>query len=184
MVGSMKNILFAIVMLFTGVKAEIPKAAYDEMRWRLVGPYRAGWATVAEGIPESPNTFYFGAAGGGVWKTVNAGLTWQPLLQHESASSVGALAVAPSNPDVVYAGTGQVTMRYDVMAGDGMFRSSDAGKTWAAIGLKETRHIGRILVDPEDPNRVLVAAMGSAFVTNPERGVYLTEDGGKKLAPV
>ncbi len=156
----------------------VPPSSYQDLHWRFVGPFRAGWATVASGVPGRPNTFYFGAAGGGVWKTTDAGRTWQGLMQHETASAVGALAVAPSNPDILYVGTGQVAARYDAAAGDGVYRSSDAGKTWTNVGLGATHHIGRILVDPHDPDRVLVAALGHMFGPNPERGVYLTNDGG------
>jgi photosystem II stability/assembly factor-like uncharacterized protein len=157
----------------------VPGKAYQGMRWRFVGPYRAGWATVAVGVPGKPNTFYFGAAGGGVWKTNNAGRTWEGLMQHKTASAIGALDVALSNPDIIYAGTGQVTTRYDNMAGNGVYRSADGGKTWTNVGLKDTRHIGRILIDPKDPNRVLVAALGHVYDTNKQRGVFLTTDGGK-----
>ncbi len=156
----------------------IPASAYQELHWRFVGPFRAGWATVAEGVPGEPTTFYFGAAGGGVWKTTDAGRTWQGLFQHEASSAIGALAIAPSNPDVIYVGTGQVAARYDIADGDGVYRSDDGGATWKNVGLAATTHIGRILVDPHDPYRVLVAAMGHVFGPNPERGVYLTTDGG------
>ncbi|MDN5863916.1 MAG: hypothetical protein L0I62_01675, partial [Gammaproteobacteria bacterium] len=130
-------------------------------------------------MPSQPNVYYFGAADGGVWKTTDAGRTWQPLMQHEGSASVGAIAVAPSNPDILYVGTGQVAARYDIAGGDGMYKSSDGGKSWTHIGLADTRHIGRILIDPEDPGRVLVAALGHIFDANPERGVYLTTDGGE-----
>ncbi|MEJ2186609.1 MAG: hypothetical protein P8Z36_11800 [Gemmatimonadota bacterium] len=146
--------------------------------WRFVGPYRAGWATVAAGIPDQPNTYYFGGAGGGVWKTTDAGRTWQGLMQHQASSAIGALAIAPSNPKILYVGTGQVAARYDIMAGDGVYRSDDGGETWKNVGLNATRHIGAILIDPKDPQKVLVAALGHVFGPNPERGVYLTTDGG------
>ncbi|PYO62216.1 MAG: hypothetical protein DMD28_06835 [Gemmatimonadetes bacterium] len=149
------------------------------LRWRFVGPYRAGWATVALGVPNAPNTFYFGGAGGGVWKTTDAGRTWHAQMQHETAAAVGALALAPSNPAILYAGTGQVDARYDIMAGEGVYRSADGGETWTQVGLAETRHIGAILIDPADANRVLVAALGHVFGPNPERGVFLTSDGGQ-----
>ncbi len=157
----------------------LPRALYQTLHWRLIGPFRGGWATMAVGVPNAPNTFYFGAADGGVWKTTDAGRTWRPLMQHQEAASVGALAVAPSNPAVIYVGTGQVAARYDIAAGDGVYRSDDGGKTWRNVGLRKTRHIGRILIDPKDPNRVLVAALGHIFGSNRQRGVFLTTDGGK-----
>ncbi len=158
--------------------------AYAGMRWRFVGPDRAGWATMGEGIPGQPNTYYFGAAGGGVWKTVDAGRTWQPMMQHQSASTVGAIDISLSNPKIIYVGTGQVAFRYDMLAGDGAYRTSDGGKTWKNVGLKKTEHIGRILVDPTDPNRVLVAALGNVFAPTSERGVFLTTNGGQSWKKV
>jgi len=159
--------------------APVPASLYQGMQWRLVGPFRGGWATMATGVPGSPDTYYFGAADGGVWKTDNAGRTWHPLMQHQRSATVGALAVAPSNPKILYVGTGQVAARYDIPAGDGVYRSADGGKTWTNVGLRGTRHIGRILVDPKNPNRVLVAALGHVFGPNAQRGVYLSTDGGQ-----
>ncbi|MFL6591847.1 MAG: WD40/YVTN/BNR-like repeat-containing protein [Luteimonas sp.] len=161
-----------------GARAEtLPANALDALSWRLVGPHRAGWGTAVAGIAGQPDTFYFGAAGGGVWKTVDAGRTWQPIFD-EGPASIGALAVAPSDPKVLYVGTGQVTTRYDVAAGEGMFKSSDGGATWSAIGLDKTRHIGSIWVDPNDARHVLVAALGHVFGANEDRGVYRSNDGG------
>ncbi|HET7600750.1 MAG TPA: hypothetical protein VFK09_10680, partial [Gemmatimonadales bacterium] len=157
----------------------VPPSALEGLRWRFVGPYRAGWATVTAGIPGQPSTYYFGSAGGGVWKTTDAGRTWRGLMQHETSAAIGALAIAPSDPKVIYAGTGQVDARWDIMPGDGVYRSADGGETWRHVGLDATRHIGAILVDPRDPDRVLVAALGHVFAPNPERGVYLTTDGGR-----
>ncbi len=157
----------------------IPVNTYSGMQWRLVGPYRAGWATMAEGIPDKPNTFYFGGAGGGIWKSDDAGRTWQPLMQHQQSSSIGALALAPSDSRIIYAGTGQVAVRYDILAGDGVYKSVDGGKTWTNIGLKDSRHIGRILIDPTNPDHVLVAALGNVFAPNSERGIFLSNNGGK-----
>ena len=164
--------------------SRIPPAMIQGLRWRLVGPFRAGWATSVTGVPDDPLTWYFGAAGGGVWRTRNAGQTWQPLMQHERASAIGALAVAPSNPKILYAGTGQEGSRYDLAPGEGVYRSADGGDSWSPVGLEATRQIGAILVDPHDPDRVLVAAIGHAFGPNPERGVYLTTDGGRRWQPV
>lgn len=165
--------------LFAVRPPTLPPSALQGLRWRFVGPYRAGWATVGTGVPGQPNTYYFGSAGGGVWKTTDAGRTWRGLMQHETSAAIGALAIAPSDPKVIYAGTGQVDARWDIMAGDGLYRSGDAGETWTHVGLEATRHIGAILVDPQDPNRVLVAALGHPFAPNPERGVFLSTDGGK-----
>jgi photosystem II stability/assembly factor-like uncharacterized protein len=152
-------------------------AALGGLEWRLVGPHRAGWGTAVTGISTEPDTYYFGAAGGGIWKSRDAGRTWTPIFD-QGPASIGAIAVAPSDPRVVYAGTGQVSSRYDVAAGEGMFKSSDAGATWTPIGLENSRHIGAIWVDPRDPKRVLVAALGHVFGPNPERGVFLSNDGG------
>ncbi len=173
------TLLFLLLPLNKLFPQPIPQQSYAGMKWRLVGPYRAGWATMAEGIPDKPNTFYFGAAGGGVWKSNDAGRTWHALMQHEGAASVGALDIAPSNSKIIYVGTGQVALRYDIIAGDGVYKTEDDGKTWKNVGLKDTRHIGRILVDSKDPQKVLVAAMGHTFNANKERGVFLTNDGGK-----
>lgn len=157
----------------------ISERAYSNLKWRLVGPYRAGWATMAVGVPNEPEVFYFGAAGGGVWKTTDAGRTWQGLMQHEASSSIGAIDLSSSNPNIIYAGTGQVDFRYDILSGDGVYRSDDGGKSWTNVGLEETKHIGRILIDPNDPQRVVVAALGNVFAPNSDRGVYLTTDGGR-----
>lgn len=150
-----------------------------DVNWRLVGPFRAGWATAVAGVPGDPSGFYFGGAGGGVWKTTDAGRTWRGLMQSERASSIGALAVAGSDPRVVYAATGQATTRYDIMSGEGVFRSADGGESWTAAGLANSAHIGALLVHPRDPNRVLAAVLGHVFGPGPVRGVYLTLDGGR-----
>src|SRR5262245_44234569 len=157
---------------------------YSDLRWRLVGPFRGGWATCAEGVADDPTTYYFGAAAGGVWKTEDAGRTWNPIFDRAGSASVGAIAIAPSNPRIIYVGTGQIQARYDIASGDGVYRSDDAGKTWRRVGLESTRAIGRIVVDPRNPDIVLVAALGHIFGPNPERGIFRTEDGGKTWSPV
>ena len=157
---------------------KISEKTYSAMNWRLVGPYRAGWATMGVGIPDSPDVFYFGGAGGGVWKSSDAGETWQGLMQHKGASAVGAIAVSLSNPNVIYVGTGQVALRYDMLSGDGVYKSVDGGGSWKNVGLMDSHHIGQILIDPNNHQRVLVAALGHVFADNHERGIFLTTDGG------
>ncbi|HEX4494197.1 MAG TPA: hypothetical protein VIE43_00890, partial [Thermoanaerobaculia bacterium] len=177
------------LVLFLGLAslataAPVPSEDFSGLRWRLVGPLRGGWGTCASGVPGQPETFYFGAADGGVFKTTDAGRTWSPLFEHEKASSIGALALAPSDPKVIYVGTGQVTSRWDLAAGAGVFRSGYGGKTWEARGLADSRHIGSLWVDPRDANVVLVAAQGHFFGPNPERGVFRSTDGGKRWEKV
>ncbi|MGB9429979.1 MAG: hypothetical protein WCC11_08935 [Gammaproteobacteria bacterium] len=169
-----------LAVLCMGASGAVPLAPlYSQLHWREVGPFRGGWSTMVAGIPEQPNVFYFGGADGGVWKTTDAGLTWQPLLQQAGSIAVGALAIAPSNPDIIYVGTGQVTSRYDIVDGDGMYRSGDGGKTWAHVGLDDSRHIGRIWIDPKNPDVLLVATMGHLFGPSQQRGVFRSTDGGQ-----
>ncbi|HXI04168.1 MAG TPA: hypothetical protein VNI57_13415 [Candidatus Saccharimonadales bacterium] len=149
------------------------------MHWRLVGPFRGGWATAVSGVPGDPATWYFGAADGGVWKTTDAGVTWKPLFNDEGSASIGALAVATSDPNVLWVGTGQIQQRWDIVDGDGVYRSTDAGATWSHVGLEKTKHIGNVWVDPRDARVAVVAALGHVFGANPERGIYRTADGGK-----
>jgi photosystem II stability/assembly factor-like uncharacterized protein len=155
-----------------------------EMKWRLIGPFRGGRTVTAAGVPGRPNEYYFGAVAGGIWKTENAGRTWQPVFNGEPIASIGALAVAPSSPDTIYAGTGEADMRSDISYGNGVYKSADGGATWRNIGLRDSRQIGRILVDPRDPNIVLVAALGHAYGPNAERGVYRSTDGGNRWTKV
>lgn len=155
---------------------------YTCLRWRLLGPFRAGWAEMIEGVPTQPDTFYFGASGGGVWRTDDAGRTWRSLFDKGASAPVGAIAVAPSDPNTIYIGTGQPEPRYDIASGEGVFKSSDGGQSWSFLGLKETRHIGRIWVNPKDANIVMVAAVGHFFGSNAERGVFRSIDGGKTWA--
>ncbi len=151
---------------------------YNDLHWRQLGPFRGGWATVVDGVPSKPDTFYFGAAGGGVWKTDDAGRTWQAEFEHGPAASIGALTVAPSNPNVIYIGTGQPEPRYDIGAGLGVFKSLDGGAHWTSLGLANTRYIGRIWVDPANANIVLVGAQGHFFGPSADRGLYRSTDGG------
>jgi photosystem II stability/assembly factor-like uncharacterized protein len=151
---------------------------YSGLRWRMIGPFRAGRVNAVTGVTQQPDTFYFGSVGGGVWKTINAGRTWTPVFDFASSASIGAIAVAPSDPNTIYVGTGEADMRDSIQFGDGMYRSTDAGKTWKHVGLEDTKQIGRIIVDPKNSNLVYVAALGNAYGSNADRGVYRTHDGG------
>ncbi len=165
-------------MLRAQGNATIDPSSYAGLRWRMIGPFRGGRTVAVSGVAGDGRTFYMGAVGGGVWKTTNAGRTWNPVSDALPVSSIGALAVAPSDPSVVYAGSGEADMRSDIIHGNGMYRSADAGATWTAIGLADSRQIGRIVVDPSDPNTLLVAALGHAYGPNDTRGVYRSTDGG------
>jgi photosystem II stability/assembly factor-like uncharacterized protein len=156
------------------------KELLGSLDWRCIGPHRGGRVVAVAGCPADPMTFYFGACAGGVWKTTDGGLTW--LCQTDGffrTAAVGALAVAPSDPNVIYAGTGEACIRNDVSHGDGVYKSTDAGKTWVHVGLEDTRHIGRIVVDAGDPDRVYVAALGHAWGPSKQRGVFRSKDGGR-----
>ena len=148
------------------------------LRYRLVGPFRGGRATTVAGVSGDPRTYYFGTAGGGVWKTTNGGQTWTPIFDGQPVGAIGDLAVAPSNPNVLYVGTGDADLRNNVSHGNGVYKSVDAGRTWHHLGLADTRHIGRVVVHPSNPEVVFVAALGHAFGPNDERGVFRTRDGG------
>ncbi len=163
---------------------QVPFSMYSEMKWRMIGPYRAGKVNGVAGIRGNAAVYYMGADGGGVWKTTDGGFTWKPIFDTESATSIGALAVAPSNPNVIYVGTGVNTIYGDVTYGNGMYKSTDGGQTWQHLGLEDTRHIARILIDPRNPDIVLVAAMGHSYGPNEERGVFRTSDGGKSWQKV
>lgn len=160
-------------------QAVVSPALYSGLHWRSVGPARAGRVDAVSGVPGRPNEFYLGSVGGGVWKTRNAGRTWKPVFDGQPVSSIGAIAVAPSNADIVYVGSGESTLRDSVSYGNGMYKSTDAGATWTHIGLDDTQHIGRVAVDPKNPNVVFVAAIGHFYGPNKDRGVFRSKDAGK-----
>ena len=151
---------------------------YGDLRWRNIGPFRGGRSVAATGVTGDPRTFYFGAVGGGVWKSENAGLTWHPIMDAMNVASIGAIAVAPSDPKTVYVGSGEADMRSDIAHGNGMYRSTDAGATWTHIGLDDSRQIGRILVSPNDPKTLVVAVLGHGYGPSAMRGVFRSTDGG------
>ena len=149
------------------------------LRWRMLGPFRGGRVPAASGVPGRPNEFYFGSANGGVWKTIDGGRVWKPVFDGQPIASIGAVAVAPSAPDVVYVGSGESTLRDSAGFGNGVYKSTDGGATWTHLGLADTQHIGKIAVHPRDPNTVFVAAIGHLYAANAERGVFRSRDGGR-----
>ncbi|MBX9942724.1 MAG: hypothetical protein K2Y40_01480 [Reyranella sp.] len=157
----------------------------DALKWRCIGPTRGGRVVAVTGDPRDRMTFYFGACAGGIWKTVDGGVYWRCISDgYLSSAAIGAIAVAPSDANVIYAGTGETTIRIDVSYGDGLYKSTDAGRTWSHIGLKQTKFIGRICIHPQDPDLVYVAALGDVFGPNAERGVFRSRDGGKSWEKV
>jgi photosystem II stability/assembly factor-like uncharacterized protein len=154
------------------------------MKWREIGPYRAGRTRALAGVPSQPYTFYIGAVNGGVWKTTDAGQTWQSLFDHEPTGSIGALAVAESDPNVIYAGSGEGLIRPDLSVGDGIYKSTDGGKTWTHLGLRDGQQIPYIAVDRKNPNRLFVAVLGHPYGANEERGIFRSTDGGQTFEKV
>ncbi len=153
-------------------------SGFGELRWRMVGPFRGGRTVAASGVPGQPHTFYIGVNNGGVWKTTDAGHTWNPIFDDQPTGSIGALAVAPSKPEVIYVGSGEGLQRPDLSTGNGMYRSEDAGRTWRRLGLEDAQQIGAVLVDPKNPHRLFVAALGHPYGPNETRGVFRSLDGG------
>jgi photosystem II stability/assembly factor-like uncharacterized protein len=179
---SVLRLLFVLPALAAAAAPSPPPpaaAVIDALEWRNIGPSRGGRVVAVTGVPGEPLVYYFGGTGGGVWKTTDGGASWTPTTDGQvGTGSVGAVAVAPSDPNVVYAGMGEACVRGNVSHGDGVYRSTDAGRTWTHAGLRETEQIGRIRVDPREPDRVYVAALGHTFGPNRERGVFRSKDGG------
>jgi photosystem II stability/assembly factor-like uncharacterized protein len=175
----MVRIIPFLLLLSLGVKAQsVPSNYYQDLQYRLIGPFRAGRTVGAVGIPSQPNVFYMGVNNGGVWKTDDFGRTWKPIFDKESTGSVGDIAVSPSQPNVVYVGSGEGLHRPDLATGDGMFKSTDGGNTWKHIGLNDAQQIGRVVVHPTNPEIVFAAVLGHPYGENEMRGVYRTKDGG------
>lgn len=173
-------VLLALVGMVELAIGQESSANLDAMEWRFIGPVMGGRGTCVELDPRDDQTFYFGSAAGGIWKSEDAGQYWENITDGQlNVGSIGAMAIAPSNPDIIYVGTGEPQLRHDVSYGDGMYKSVDAGKTWAHIGLPKSYHISRVRIHPENPDIVYVGALGSAFGYNEERGLYKTTDGGK-----
>ncbi len=183
----MRRCTLCAVLLLAAARvtcAAVDPSLFQDLHWRMIGPFRGGRILTVSGVPGHPDRFYFGAVSGGLWASGDAGRTWRPIFDGQPVNAIGALAVAPSDPAVLYVGTGEADMRSDITQGDGMYRSSDGGQSWTHVGLDDSQQIGRILVDPRDPDRVFVAALGHPYGPNSERGVFRTTDGGRTWAKV
>ncbi len=177
-------LLGALAVLSFGAALDIaqaqslPAGAFQDLQWRMVGPFRGGRTRAVAGVPTQPNVFYVGAVNGGVWKTDDAGRTWQPIFDAQPTQSIGAIAVAPSNPDIVYVGSGEGLYRPDLSVGDGVYRSADGGRTWAHLGLAGAQQIPELAIDPKNPDRLFAAVLGHPYGPSTERGIYRSLDGG------
>ena len=172
---------FAALLLITtnNLFSQIDPSYFNSLQWRCIGPHRGGRTVGAVGVPKQPNVFYIGINNGGVWKTTDFGRTWLPIFDDQPTGSIGDIAVSPSNPNVIYVGSGEGLQRPDLSVGDGIYKSGDAGKTWTHLGLNDAQQIGGLAIDPANENRLFVAALGHPYGPNSERGVYRTLDGGK-----
>ncbi|MCX6263329.1 MAG: glycoside hydrolase [Bacteroidetes bacterium] len=170
--------LLTFASLVLGADGLDPKL-WQELKWRMIGPFRAGRTVGAVGVPSHPNTFFIGVNHGGVWKTTDAGRTWKPIFDQAPTGSVGDIAVFENDPNIIYVGSGEGLQRPDLSVGDGIYKTTDGGKTWRNMGLRDAQQIGRVIVDYKDPKRVFVAAMGHPYGPNEERGIYRTLDGGE-----
>ncbi len=159
-------------------------ALFGELRWRMIGPHRASRTKALAGIPDRPHTFFIGIVNGGVWKTTDAGRTWVPIFDDQPTGSIGSIALAPSNADIIYVGTGEGQQRPDLATGDGVYKSTDGGRTWTHLGLRDTQQIAHIIVDPRNPDRLFVAALGHPYGPNEERGIFRSTNGGTTFEKV
>src|SRR3954452_6982540 len=176
----LRRLLSAFLLLASSTAfAAVDPSLLQDLRWRLIGPFRGGRVLAVTGVPGEPEPFYSGGVNGGVWETANPGRTWQPIFDSQPIGSIGALAVAPSNPRVLYVGSREADMRSDIAQGNGMYKSMDGGRTWSHIGLADSQQIGRVLVHPRNPDVVFVAALGHPYGPNAERGVFRSRDGGR-----
>jgi photosystem II stability/assembly factor-like uncharacterized protein len=169
---------FFLLLTVAAAAQPVPPELVNGLKWRLIGPFRGGRAVAVAGAPGDSTTFYFGAVNGGIWKTIDAGVVWTPIFDSQPVASIGALAVAPSDPKTIYAGTGESDIREDLSSGNGVYKSTDGGSTWTHIGLEDTRQISQIVIDPKNSNIVYVGALGHAYGPNQQRGVFKSVDGG------
>src|SRR6202048_2793725 len=171
--------MLAMAACVAPLAAQVNPDLFSGMKLRQIGPFRGGRVGAVTGVPGESATWYFGAVARGVWKTSNAGSPWQAVFDGQKIASIGAIAVADSDHNVIYVGTGEACPRGNITYGNGVYKSLDAGKTWQHVGLRDTRHIGAIVVDPRNPDIAFVAALGHAFGPKEERGIFRTADGGK-----
>jgi photosystem II stability/assembly factor-like uncharacterized protein len=175
--------LFICISLFFSIGSstaqQVPENIYQDLHWRMIGPFRGGRTRAATGVPSQPGVFYIGQVNGGVWKSDDYGRIWTPIFDHESTQSIGAIAVAPSNPNIIYVGSGEGLHRPDLSVGNGIYKSTDAGKTWTHLGLRDGFQIPALAIDPRDPNRVFAAVLGHPYGPNEERGLFRSTDGGQ-----
>jgi photosystem II stability/assembly factor-like uncharacterized protein len=182
-----RALVAGIAVLISGfplAAQQFDQKLFSEMRWRCIGPFRGGRTVAITGVPHQPNVFYMAAVNGGVWKTTDFGNTWQPIFDDQDTGSVGAIAVAPSDPTILYVGSGEGLQRPDLATGDGVYKSTDAGKTWKHLGLRDAQQVTAILVDSKDPNRLFVAVQGHPYGPNEERGVFRSSDGGQSFQKI
>ena len=178
------GLVLAVACVGYSQTKEVGPQLYDSMKWRMIGPFRGGRTVGATGIPGKQNVYYIGVNNGGVWKTTDFGHTWKPIFDDQPTGSIGAIAVAPSNPKIVYVGCGEGLQRPDLSTGDGLYKSTDAGQTWTHLGLRDGQQISSIIVDPRNPDRLFVAVLGHPYGPNEQRGIYRSMDGGKTFGKV
>jgi photosystem II stability/assembly factor-like uncharacterized protein len=170
------SVLFSISLTSA---QQVPENTYQDLRWRMIGPFRGGRTRAATGVPSQPNLFYMAQVNGGVWKSDDYGRIWTPIFDHESTQSIGAISVAPSNPNIMYVASGEGLHRPDLSVGNGIYKSTDAGKSWTHLGLRDGFQIPALAIDPRDPNRVFAAVLGHPYGPNEERGLFRSTDGGQ-----
>ncbi|MBV8547366.1 MAG: glycoside hydrolase, partial [Acidobacteria bacterium] len=181
----MKKLAFLLLLAAAlPAAAQIDPGMYGEMRWRMIGPFRGGRTVAAVGVVKQPNVFYIGVNNGGVWRSNDYGRIWTPIFDDQPSGSIGAIGISQSDPNIIYVGSGEGLQRPDLATGDGMYKSTDAGKTWTHLGLREAQQIPTIVVDPNDPNRLFVAVLGHPYGPNEERGIFRSTDGGRSFQRV
>jgi photosystem II stability/assembly factor-like uncharacterized protein len=174
------RLVVSLAVLVSAAWSQVPESTYQELHWRMIGPFRGGRTRAAAGVPSQPNVFYMAQVNGGVWKSDDYGRTWNPIFDHEPTQSIGAIAVATSDPNIIYASSGEGLHRPDLSVGNGIYKSTDAGKTWTHLrGLEDGQQIPALAVDPRDANKVFAAVLGHPYGPSQERGIYLSTDGGQ-----